>query len=50
MSVLIIVDGDSKEQIEKLERHSKLLYSDVATIETCGGGSVRCMMGEVFKS
>ena len=35
-------------QIEKLKRHNIILYSDVKTIETCGGGSVRCMMGEIL--
>jgi hypothetical protein len=24
------------------------LSSDLSTIETCGGGSARCMMAEVF--
>jgi len=38
----------SKDQIEKIELESKILYSDVTNIETFGGGSVRCMMGEVF--
>ena len=36
------------EQINKLERYSKILYSSLDTIETCGGGSARCMMAEVF--
>lgn len=38
----------SKEQISKLEKYSKILYSDIPTIETNGGGSVRCMIGELF--
>jgi hypothetical protein len=38
----------TREQIEKLELHTKLLYSDITTIETYGGGSVRCMMAEIF--
>jgi len=37
-------------QIQKIELESEILYSDVATIETIGGGSVRCMIGEVFLS
>jgi hypothetical protein len=37
-------------QIKKIEEESKILYSNIETIETCGGGSVRCMMGEVFLS
>lgn len=36
------------DQIEKIQKHCKILYSDLQTIETCGGGSARCMMAEVF--
>ena len=36
------------EQISTLERHTQLLHSPIQTIETYGGGSARCMMGEVF--
>lgn len=35
-------------QISKLSMHCDILYSDLETIETCGGGSARCMMAEVF--
>ncbi|MEO6347767.1 MAG: arginine deiminase-related protein, partial [Aquaticitalea sp.] len=35
-------------QISKLSMHCAILYSDLETIETCGGGSARCMMAEVF--
>lgn len=35
-------------QISELEAHCELLYSNLETIETCGGGSARCMMAEVF--
>ncbi|MRI02301.1 amidinotransferase [Kriegella sp. EG-1] len=35
-------------QIKSIERHSKILHSSLRTIETCGGGSARCMMAEVF--
>lgn len=35
-------------QIERIEKHTKILSSDLSTIETCGGGSARCMMAEVF--
>lgn len=35
-------------QISTLERHTKLLHSDIHIIETYGGGSARCMMAEVF--
>ena len=36
------------EQVATLERHAELLVADVSVIERCGGGSVRCMLGEVF--
>jgi len=36
------------EQIERIESHCQILYSDLHTIEKCGGGSARCMMAEVF--
>jgi len=36
------------EQIEAIETHCEILSSDLETIETCGGGSARCMMAEVF--
>ena len=36
------------EQRAALEAEAELLYSDLSTIETCGGGSARCMMAEVF--
>lgn len=35
-------------QIETISRYSEILSSDLETIETCGGGSARCMMAEVF--
>ncbi len=35
-------------QISKLSMHCEILSSDLETIETCGGGSARCMMAEVF--
>ena len=35
-------------QIAIIERQSPILHSDLSTIETCGGGSARCMMAEVF--
>jgi hypothetical protein len=38
----------SQQQKNQLEKHGEIIYSDVNTIETCGGGSVRCMMTEVF--
>lgn len=36
------------EQIAIIEKTSEILSSDITTIETCGGGSARCMMAEVF--
>jgi hypothetical protein len=38
----------SKEQIDKIEKHTNILYSPIDTIEKYGGGGVRCMMAEVF--
>ena len=38
----------TKNQMEKLEKHTKILHSSLDTIEACGGGSARCMMAEVF--
>lgn len=36
------------DQIKTIEKYSEILSSDLTTIETCGGGSARCMMAEVF--
>ena len=36
------------DQIRHLERHTEILHAPIPTIETYGGGSVRCMMAEVF--
>jgi hypothetical protein len=38
----------TKAQVSTLEKHTKILSSSLSTIETCGGGSARCMMAEVF--
>ena len=35
-------------QLQIIETHCEILSSDLSTIETCGGGSARCMMAEVF--
>jgi len=35
-------------QIEAISRHARIVSSDVQTIETIGGGSVRCMIAENF--
>jgi hypothetical protein len=38
----------TQEQKQILEAHTHLLPVDITTIETIGGGSVRCMMAEIF--
>ncbi|HET8753205.1 MAG TPA: arginine deiminase-related protein [Salinimicrobium sp.] len=35
-------------QISRIEKHCEILSSNLETIETCGGGSARCMMAEIF--
>ncbi|OWR13183.1 citrulline utilization hydrolase CtlX [Chryseobacterium sp. VAUSW3] len=35
-------------QIQNIEKYSEIIYSDLNTIETNGGGSARCMLAEVF--
>lgn len=37
-----------KDQIAAIENHCPIIHSSLDTIETCGGGSARCMMAEVF--
>ena len=41
-------DSLNEDQVVKIETHCEILSSDLETIETCGGGSARCMMAEVF--
>lgn len=41
-------DSLTPEQINKIEAHCPIVSSSLETIETCGGGSARCMMAEVF--
>lgn len=41
-------DSLTQSQIAKINNHCKVIYSSLETIETCGGGSARCMMAEVF--
>ena len=36
------------KQIAQLENHSEIVSSSLDTIESCGGGSARCMMAEIF--
>tara|TARA_R110002051_G_scaffold106098_2_gene179198 strand:- start:84 stop:1016 length:933 start_codon:yes stop_codon:yes gene_type:complete len=38
----------TSEQIKAIEIHCPIIHSSLETIETCGGGSARCMMAEVF--
>ena len=38
----------TQNQIAIIEKHSPIVHSNLSTIETCGGGSARCMMAEVF--
>lgn len=35
-------------QIRAIERYTTIIHSPLDTIETCGGGSARCMLAEVF--
>ena len=35
-------------QVDKLQKHNRIIHSPLDTIETAGGGSARCMMAEVF--
>jgi hypothetical protein len=37
----------NEEQRSALQKYGKLVYADINTIETNGGGSARCMMAEV---
>ena len=36
------------EQISQIEKYSEIIYADLETIETNGGGSARCMLAEIF--
>lgn len=36
------------KQIEVIEKYCEIIYADLETIETNGGGSARCMLAEVF--
>nr|WP_321225100.1 arginine deiminase-related protein [uncultured Psychroserpens sp.] len=41
-------DSLTPKQIADIEKFCPILSSSLDTIETCGGGSARCMMAEVF--
>lgn len=36
------------EAIRRLEAHGEIVSAPIPTIEQCGGGSVRCMLAEIF--
>jgi len=38
----------TKDQLASIKTHCDIIHSDLSLIETCGGGSARCMMAEVF--
>lgn len=38
----------TENQIKRIEKYCEILSADISTIETCGGGSTRCMLAEVF--
>jgi len=41
-------DALTGEQVKKMEHYNTIIHSPVPVIETNGGGSVRCMIAEVF--
>lgn len=41
-------DALSTNQLRELEQHAQIISSSLSTIETCGGGSARCMIAEIF--
>lgn len=41
-------DSINENQITKIERRAKILSAEIPTIEAVGGGSVRCMLAEIF--
>jgi hypothetical protein len=41
-------DSLTPKQVAEIEKFCPILSSSLETIETCGGGSARCMMAEVF--
>lgn len=38
----------NQNQIDRIESYCEIIYADLHTIETNGGGSARCMLAEVF--
>lgn len=51
-AVIVMSDTARKsftvQQLEQIEKQGKIISSSIETIETLGGGSVRCMIAEVF--
>ena len=41
-------DSLNENQKNIITEYSRIISSDINTIETCGGGSTRCMMAEIF--
>lgn len=41
-------DSLNAKQLASINNHCEIISSSLETIETCGGGSARCMMAEVF--
>jgi len=41
-------DSLTSVQVQKIEKHCRIISSSLDTIEACGGGSARCMMAEMF--
>ena len=42
------IDSLNTSQIKQISKKYNILYADIKHIETCGGGSVRCMLAEIF--
>jgi hypothetical protein len=38
----------TEKQIAVIEKHARILSANIETIEAVGGGSVRCMVAEIF--
>ena len=38
------------DQIEQIESKSQIITANIPTIEKYGGGSIRCMLAEIFKN
>jgi hypothetical protein len=38
----------NENQIKQIRKHAKILSANIETIEAVGGGSIRCMLAEIF--